>query len=74
MATFAQMHRVSAVMGAHIELSSTGKQYPAGATYQPDEGSLPLTTQDLSKLDQLLQRAGDKPEEIATPRFVVQPR
>jgi hydroxyacylglutathione hydrolase len=74
MAKFAQAHPVSALMGAHIELSSTGEQYPAGTTYQPDEGGLPLTTQDLAKLDELLQRAGEQPKNIPTPRFVVQPR
>jgi glyoxylase-like metal-dependent hydrolase (beta-lactamase superfamily II) len=74
MVLFAGAHPVSAVMGTHIELSSTGEQYPAGTTYQPDEASLPMTTQDLAKLDELLQQAGDQPKEIVTKRFVVSPR
>ena len=74
MARFAETHPVSAVMGAHIELTSAGKQYPAGTTYQPDEAPLPLSPRDLAKLDRLLQEAGDQPKEIATERFVVHPR
>ena len=74
MARFAETHPVSAVLGAHIELTSAGKQYPAGTTYQPDEAPLPLGTRDLAKLDRLLQEAGDQPKEIATERFVVHPR
>lgn len=73
MVQFAEAHPVSAVMGTHIELSPTGAQYPAGTTYQPDEASLPMTTQDLMKLDELLQQAGDSPKKIVTQRFVVQP-
>lgn len=41
------------------------------ATYQPDEASLGMTPQDLVKLDQLLQQAGELPKEIATRRLVV---
>jgi hydroxyacylglutathione hydrolase len=74
MVRFAEAHPVSAVMGTHIELSSTGEQYPAGTTYQPDEASLPMTQQDLLKLDELLRQAGDQPKEIATRRFVITPR
>jgi glyoxylase-like metal-dependent hydrolase (beta-lactamase superfamily II) len=74
MVQLTELHPVSAIMGTHIELSSNGTQYPAGTTYQPDEASLPMTTQDLEKLDQLLQQAGDPPKEIVTERFVVQPR
>jgi glyoxylase-like metal-dependent hydrolase (beta-lactamase superfamily II) len=73
MVQFAKSYRVSAVMGTHIELSSKGEQYPAGATYQPNEASLPMTTQDLVMLDQLLKQAGEQPKEIATQRFVVSP-
>lgn len=74
MLRFADTHPVSAVMGTHIELSSTGEQYPAGTTYQPDEASLPMTPQDLRQLDELLRQAGDQPKEIVTRRFVVSPR
>lgn len=70
---FTRTHPVSAVMGTHIELSHTGTQFPAGTTYQPDEASLVLTEQDLLRLDEVLQQAGDEPKEIVTKRFVVSP-
>jgi len=74
MAAFARTHPVSAVMGTHIELARDGTQYPAGTTYQPNEASLVLTTRDLGDLNGLLQEAGERPRQIATPRFVVSPK
>lgn len=74
MVTFAKTHPVSAVMGTHIELARDGTQYPAGTTYQPNEASLTLTTRDLDDLNQLLREAGERPRQIATPRFVVSPK
>ena len=70
---FAKTRRVSAVLGAHIEMSSAGKLFEAGSTYQPDEANLALSLEDLSRLDQVLRDAGDEPEEIVTTRFVVVP-
>ena len=71
---FASAHWVSAVMGTHIEMSRTpGKVYPRGSTFQPDETGLALTVEDLSGLDQSLQRAGDEPREITLTKFVVTP-
>ncbi len=37
---FAAEHPVSHVMGAHVELDTGGREYPAGTTYQPDEPPL----------------------------------
>jgi hydroxyacylglutathione hydrolase len=74
MVQFTQTHPVSAVMGTHIESARSGEQYPAGTTYQPNEASLVLTTQDLVKVDELLRQAGDQPKEIPTKRFVIRPR
>ena len=74
MVEFSKSHPVSAVMGTHIELDRNGKQFPVGATYQPNEASLELTLRDLVELDRLLQQAGDPPKEIATRRFVVSPK
>lgn len=73
LAKFAKGRRVSAVLGAHIEMSKTGAQFDAGSTFQPNEASLVLTSEDLTRLDQVLRDAGDEPEEIVTPRFVVAP-
>lgn len=71
--TFSRTRRISAVLGTHIEVSRSGKLFEAGSTYQPDEASLVMTEKDLSQLDQLLQKAGDKPQEILTAKFVVSP-
>jgi hydroxyacylglutathione hydrolase len=73
LARFAKARRVSAVLGAHIEMSSSGKLFEAGSTFQPGEASLALAPEDLSRLDQLLREAGDESREIVTPRFVVVP-
>ena len=65
--------RISAVLGAHIEMSSSGKLFEAGSTFQPNEASLALAPADLSRLDQVLRNAGDESREIVTARFVVVP-
>ena len=70
---FAKTRRISAVLGAHIEMSRAGKLFEAGSTYQPDEASLALSLEDLSRLDQDLRDAGHEPKEIVTTRYVVVP-
>ena len=71
--SFSKARRVSAVLGAHIEMSSSGKLFEAGSTFQPDEANLALTIGDLSRLDEVLRDAGDEREEIVTSKFVVIP-
>jgi hydroxyacylglutathione hydrolase len=73
LASLSKAHRISAVLGAHIEMSSSGKLFAAGSTFQPDESNLALTTGDLWRLDEVLRDAGDEPKEIVTSRFVVVP-
>jgi hydroxyacylglutathione hydrolase len=73
LADYAKSHTVLAVMGTHIEMSSTGMPFPPGSNYQPGEAPLPLTVQDLTTLKSQLDQAGDEPIEIATPKFVVTP-
>lgn len=70
---FSRSHRISAVLGTHIEMSSTGRLFDAGSTFQPDEANLALAAGDLSQLDQVLQQAGDESREIVTGKFVVVP-
>jgi hydroxyacylglutathione hydrolase len=70
---FSKARRISAVLGTHIEMASTGKLFDAGSTYQPNEANLALAVEDLWKLDQVLQHAGDEPKEITTAKFVVVP-
>ena len=73
LAEFAKKRRITAVLGAHIEMSRSGKLFEAGSTFQPDEASLVLTVDDLSRLNQVLRDAGDEPVEIPTARFAVAP-
>jgi len=74
LAEFTRTHRVSAVLGTHIEMSkSPGKDYPMGSRFQPDEAPLPLTVTELGRLDQALQEAGDDSEKIVMPKFIVTP-
>jgi hydroxyacylglutathione hydrolase len=74
LAAFAETHRVSALMGTHIEMSNKpGVDYPMGSTYQPDEAPLPLRAADLASLDKELQAAGTTPEKIVMAKFIVAP-
>lgn len=46
---FARARPVTYVLGCHIEMSrSPGRDYPVGATYQPDEAALPMTVNQLT--------------------------
>ena len=48
---FASSRDVSAIMGCHIEMSTTaGVDYPAGSKWQPDEPSLPMSRAQLGEL------------------------
>ena len=73
LAEFAKKRRITAVLGAHIEMSRSGTLFEAGSTYQPDEASLVLTVEDLSRLDQVLRAASDGPRQIPAGKFVVEP-
>ncbi len=47
--SFAQARPVTYVLGCHIEMTrSAGRDYPVGATYQPDEAALPMTVRQLT--------------------------
>ncbi len=48
LAGFARARPVTQVLGCHIEMTrSPGRDYPVGATYQPDEAALPMTVRQL---------------------------
>jgi hydroxyacylglutathione hydrolase len=62
------------VLGAHIEMTRRpGELYEYGATYQPNERPLPLTTDDLFALDAALEEAGPTPKRIILDAFAVEP-
>lgn len=70
---FAQNHTVKAVLGAHIEMTSTpGVMYAIGTTYQPEEDMLPLSPQDVHMLADQLKAQQDS-KELKFARFIVTP-
>ncbi|MEP0200804.1 MAG: MBL fold metallo-hydrolase [Halioglobus sp.] len=73
LAKFAETHTVSAVMGAHIEAKSEyGEYYSVGTVYQPDEASLPLAPDTLTKINAQLQQL-PKAKTVETGRLRVIP-
>jgi hydroxyacylglutathione hydrolase len=71
--TAARGDPVRSILGAHIEMSTSGELYELGTTYQPDETPLPLTVDDLFALETRLEEVGDTPRSIRGDRFVVKP-
>jgi hydroxyacylglutathione hydrolase len=71
--TAARGHPVKSILGAHIEMSTTGELYELGTTYQPAEAPLPLTVDDLFVLEAMLDEAGETPRSTRSDRFVVEP-
>ena len=70
---FAQSYTVSAILGSHIEMtSSAGQYYPIGTTFQPEEASLVLDPVILLELNNALD-SSDKPSEIQLEELTVSP-
>ncbi|OCQ23184.1 MBL fold metallo-hydrolase [Pseudoalteromonas luteoviolacea] len=70
---FAQQNEVTAILGGHIEMTkSSGKYYPIGTTYQPNEAPLPLSVADLYELNTALQKS-EKEQAMIFKSFVIQP-
>ncbi|WOH36357.1 MBL fold metallo-hydrolase [Thalassotalea fonticola] len=70
---FSSTHEVSAVLGAHIEMTDkAGEYYPIGTTYQPNESSLVLTAEDLAALHTQLQESDEK-HKVIFAKFIVVP-
>ncbi len=70
---YSTTHKVSAVLGSHIEMSRTGAQYPLGSQFQPDEASLALTVNQLAELHESLLKVGDSPQAVVLPWASVTP-
>jgi glyoxylase-like metal-dependent hydrolase (beta-lactamase superfamily II) len=71
---FAQRYPVSAIAGAHIEMSrAPGKMYPLGSPFQPEEHALFLRTRQLQELYDALTAQGDKPARLERGDFIVTP-
>lgn len=70
---FAKSHEVTAVLGAHIEMSTTpGEIYPIGTTYQPDEAPLPLPSNKIAELHTALEQL-KAPAEIRFDEMIIGP-
>lgn len=70
---FATEQAVSALLGAHIEMSAEAKiDYPVGQTYHPNERSLVLTVADLKVLNQQLNTMAT-PEQVVMDKFIIYP-
>ncbi|MGI9293624.1 MAG: MBL fold metallo-hydrolase, partial [Pseudomonadales bacterium] len=69
--SFSSSHDVSAIMGAHIEMTSEpGEYYAIGTTYQPNEAALNLELEDLLKLNIRLQEPGEE-DKLKFDKFIV---
>jgi glyoxylase-like metal-dependent hydrolase (beta-lactamase superfamily II) len=59
---FAACHDVTHVMGCHIEMTRTpGRDYPLGASFQPDEPPLQMTVSQLTGIRDAARTVADRP-------------
>ena len=71
---FTKTHRVSKVMGAHIEMTrEPGRDYRDAAPAHPSEHALELPYADLLELQAAVHAMGDTPKRDAHPDFIVFP-
>lgn len=74
LATFAASHPIRALLGAHIEMTTTpGQDYPMEAPTHPSEHVLPLAPSVISELQQAAAKAGAKPTVDRHPDFILYP-
>jgi len=74
LAKFSQKHEISAILGAHIEMSSLpGKDYKMGTTFHPNEASLVLKAEDLMILENTLNEMGNSPKRAILDKFIIYP-
>jgi glyoxylase-like metal-dependent hydrolase (beta-lactamase superfamily II) len=75
LAAFVEHHRVSHVLGTHIEQSRTPYvDYPRGTVYQPDEHTLELSRSHVLELATAFRGMGTKPVSVALPDFTISVR
>ncbi len=69
---FADTHKVSHVLGCHIEMSTmSGVDYPIRTTYQPDEAPLEMTVEQLRDVQRAVAEVGDRPGRHVFDDFVL---
>lgn len=70
--TIAQNRPVTQVMGCHIEMTRRpGRDYPIGATYQPDEPVLQMTVPHLTAVRNAALAVADRPGVHAFDDFLI---
>jgi hydroxyacylglutathione hydrolase len=71
--SFTNTHEVSAILGAHIEMTNqAGEYYTIGTIYQPNEAPLVLMPESLAALHSELKKS-EKPKKIILNEFIVAP-
>jgi hydroxyacylglutathione hydrolase len=71
--SFSESREISAVLGAHIEMTDeAGEYYPIGTVYQPNEAPLSLSPENLLSLHSALEKS-EKAQEIKNSKFIVAP-
>jgi glyoxylase-like metal-dependent hydrolase (beta-lactamase superfamily II) len=75
LATFGKSHKIRALLGAHIEMTTTpGQDYPMRAPTHPSEHPLPLSPIAIGELKKAVDQAGPTPQIDRHADFIVYPR
>jgi hydroxyacylglutathione hydrolase len=73
LASFVDTRSISAILGAHIEMTNTPNEYyEIGTIYQPKERSLVLTPEDLISLNAKMSQS-NKARKISLDALIVEP-
>ncbi len=74
LAAFAQTHPIRALLGTHIEMTTTpGEDYPMEAPTHPAEHGLALPPAAIADLVQTVDAMGNTPVKAVRPDFIVYP-
>jgi len=75
LAAFAKSHHIRALLGAHIEMTtSPGQDYPMQAATHPSEHPLPLPAAAIGELKDAVDDAGPTPKVDRHADFILYPR
>ena len=75
LALFAKKHQIRALLGAHIEMTtSAGQDFPMGAATHPSEHLLQLSPGAIDELKEAADQAGPSPTIDRHADFIVYPR
>ncbi|WP_392666795.1 MBL fold metallo-hydrolase [Streptomyces sp. LN785] len=69
---FASERKVTHVLGCHIEMTTEpGRDYPLGATYQPNEHALAMTTAQLVEIRDSAKKIGSRKGAFVHDDFII---